>query len=42
MLGLRAIEPGEFITKTMIKKAYREAKVKQEPENQRQQEKEKT
>ena len=26
IFSLRAIEPGEFITKTMIKKAYRAAK----------------
>ncbi|MDA8170658.1 MAG: hypothetical protein M0Z48_02370 [Nitrospiraceae bacterium] len=26
IFGLRAIEPGEFITRTMIKKAYRESK----------------
>ena len=26
MLGLQAIEPGEFITKTMIRKAYRKTR----------------
>ena len=29
IFSIRAIEPGEFITRTMIKKAYREAKGRQ-------------